>query len=928
MPRNSQGLYTLPAGNPVVPNTLIEANWANPTMDDIAAALTGSLPRDGSAPMTGPLTLASGMPTAARHATSKAYVDQFLAYASGFPVGAVTAYAGATAPGGYLECNGQAVSRTTYADLFTAIGTTYGSGDNSTTFNVPDMRDEFIRGKSDSRPVGNKQAASFASHTHATSDPGHTHGASSSQNAHSHGLNVNAHSHGVNDPSHRHDAVVGIGVSGSGLAGGSGILLEYQTKFATTGISIQSAGNIGGSTDSQTPGIGVSVAGAATGLSIGAAGGDETRPQNIAQIYIIKAVQDASGPVPISGITTSDAQMISVDNTSPVAPELVIHSNVAFGTVKLDAGGKVPLNQMPTSGTQFMGYFDASSGNLPVGTFVNGNYFIISVSGTLDVYDPTTFVSSPTVVNVGNNIQWVESVVNPVGWYYVVAGSVIPASNVSYLSSGAGAVQTTVQSVLARQISVKDFGAKGDGVTDDTVAIQAAIAYAQTLLTSSNSQVVILFPTGDYLYSTLLVSEDRVILGGTGELIKSGATGNGVVFHKASGPMYESGIDGLTLSAKIPCTSGALLYLDTVNQGTFTLSVKGGGWDGIYVTKSTQNVFTNISVEGCINTGITLSDCADAYCDNTRSDANGNSGIFMDSCSGVYFSNVAVWSNGGVGIDIATTFPPTVADLNGFMFFSNCVSDTSGSHNWRMDKLIDSSFVSCWGSSQGPGNPTGNGFILTLCSNITLSSCVALTNSDAGLVLDGCVGITVGGGALSSNGVRPASTNKSGLTIIGDSQTTLVGVSMGNSLALANTQEYGLRATDTPAVLIVSGCDMQNNLIKPYLFEYPPIKFKENSNVLGEGYSYSSNTRVEVSYFGNYFEFSGSAEIYDIMPSWTGRKLDISFTGNASIVDKQFGSGFALPTPTVVPGANGTASFVFNGTYWLHMASSVNDGVV
>ena len=103
MPRNSQGLYTLPAGNPVVPNTLIEANWANPTMDDIAAALTGSLPRDGSAPMTGPLTLASGMPTAPRHATSKAYVDQFLAYASGLPIGAVVAYAGSAVPRGLLR---------------------------------------------------------------------------------------------------------------------------------------------------------------------------------------------------------------------------------------------------------------------------------------------------------------------------------------------------------------------------------------------------------------------------------------------------------------------------------------------------------------------------------------------------------------------------------------------------------------------------------------------------------------------------------------------------------------------------------------------------------------------------------------------------------------------------------------------------------
>jgi hypothetical protein len=58
MPRNEQGVYFLPAGNPVVTGTTIRSDWANPTMDDIANALTGSLPRSGSAPMTGPLILA------------------------------------------------------------------------------------------------------------------------------------------------------------------------------------------------------------------------------------------------------------------------------------------------------------------------------------------------------------------------------------------------------------------------------------------------------------------------------------------------------------------------------------------------------------------------------------------------------------------------------------------------------------------------------------------------------------------------------------------------------------------------------------------------------------------------------------------------------------------------------------------------------
>ena len=59
MPRNSSGVYSLPAGNPVIPDTLIESTWANPTMADIGQALTDSLPRNGAAPMTGPLILSA-----------------------------------------------------------------------------------------------------------------------------------------------------------------------------------------------------------------------------------------------------------------------------------------------------------------------------------------------------------------------------------------------------------------------------------------------------------------------------------------------------------------------------------------------------------------------------------------------------------------------------------------------------------------------------------------------------------------------------------------------------------------------------------------------------------------------------------------------------------------------------------------------------
>lgn len=94
---------------------------------------------------------------------------------SGMPSGAVAHFAMNTAPTGWLKANGGAVSRTTYADLFAAIGTTFGVGDGSTTFTLPDLRGEFLRGWDDGRGAdsgrsfGSNQAAAFASHTHNTS---------------------------------------------------------------------------------------------------------------------------------------------------------------------------------------------------------------------------------------------------------------------------------------------------------------------------------------------------------------------------------------------------------------------------------------------------------------------------------------------------------------------------------------------------------------------------------------------------------------------------------------------------------------------------------------------------------------------------------------------------------------------------------------
>lgn len=76
----------------------------------------------------------------------KAYVDSN----AGIPTGTVSAFAGSSAPTGYALCDGSAVNRTTQAALFAVIGTTYGVGDGSTTFNLPDLRGRVVAGLGES----------------------------------------------------------------------------------------------------------------------------------------------------------------------------------------------------------------------------------------------------------------------------------------------------------------------------------------------------------------------------------------------------------------------------------------------------------------------------------------------------------------------------------------------------------------------------------------------------------------------------------------------------------------------------------------------------------------------------------------------------------------------------------------------------------
>ena len=90
-------------------------------------------------------------------------------------VGEIKPFAGSTIPTGWLLCDGSAVSRTTYSELFTVIGTTYGTGDGSTTFNLPDLRNRFMVGAGDEYELNDKGGDKNVT-LDTTMIPAHTHG--------------------------------------------------------------------------------------------------------------------------------------------------------------------------------------------------------------------------------------------------------------------------------------------------------------------------------------------------------------------------------------------------------------------------------------------------------------------------------------------------------------------------------------------------------------------------------------------------------------------------------------------------------------------------------------------------------------------------------------------------------------------------------
>ena len=266
------------------------------------------------------------------------------------PIGTITQYGGATAPEGWLICDGSAISRTSYSALFAAIGTTYGAGNGSTTFNVPDLRGRVSVGKSSDTEFdtlgetgGAKSNSYNLAHTHTQGDTGST------------TLTVNqipSHTHGYRD---------------------------YYTTDITT--SVQTRTCVALSLDG-------SVGGAGTMATGGGQGHTHTNPTTNSALsntsisalqpylvtnYIIKAYQHVANPILGNHIITAymsqteqtgnsyslpdtGYQILPLDQYISVGNKLTLSNNkiiVGSGVSKVKISAQVSFNSVATSGVKF-----------------------------------------------------------------------------------------------------------------------------------------------------------------------------------------------------------------------------------------------------------------------------------------------------------------------------------------------------------------------------------------------------------------------------------------------------------------------------------------------------------------------------------------------------------------------------------------------
>lgn len=340
-------------------------------------------------------------------------------------------------------------------------------------------------------------------------------------------------------------------------------------------------------------------------------------------------------------------------------------------------------------------------------------------------------------------------------------------------------------------VSVKDFGAVGDGVVDDTTAIQAAIAS----LSVSGGEVFL--PQGDYNISTTLTLPYNVSLRGTGmrsTLIRQTILNIPAVnMNNGQSHIKDLGI----IFAGTPTSGADAILVSGVDNYINNIRIFNG-WNGIKYTGS-GNKASGLIINNCLNTGLYFTGCGDVYV----SDFLISSGISTHFANGgVRLENraeaIALCNGSVLGGTYSMVTGASVYDFNlrpAWSKFTQVYFDAAANGS-LLNQLFVSRFVNCWfsGGRSGAGSP---GMTLDQSNNVTFESCEFFNCGSHGAFLNNnAVGAKFHQCLFADNSVNVAANGARGLLIAANTNDFIVqGCQATNGLYSGGDQGFGIVVT-------------------------------------------------------------------------------------------------------------------------------------